>query len=239
MAYSNIRIWTDCANPHGELKFGAEPRAIAPRHGGLIPSWDDEEVSGDDRTPRADAPQPRITTRYPNLELEAEYESVMEPVNEKFHHLFEEKWYERKRIITSKRYDNEIRRILVDMLGGSKKANLLDELVKKIASATSEDDFKVCAYKYRRLLYKPNSCPAPTEVYESTMVQGIDPNRPSIHKIFEETDILDRISLAFGRDFNHQIRMRLVEETSDYILYEHSLFINYWPGMTRFVEDYE
>jgi hypothetical protein len=236
MPYSNIRIWTDCSNPHGDCGFLAE--SLAPRHGGLIPSWDGEEgdVSGETRTPPAE----RITTRYPNLELEAEYEAVMEPVNEKFHEAFDEKWKERKKVVLSKKYDVHIRRILVDMLGGLKKDKILNELLSKIDSATSTEDFMVCVYTYKEYKYKSQSTlPITYEIFESTQVEGDDICRPTFHDLFVETDLLDRFLQAFGKDFNYRRTNRIFEETPQYILYEHSVMLSYHPGLADFLENYE
>jgi hypothetical protein len=160
----------------------------------------------------------------------------MEPVSEKFHNLFEQKWEMRKRAISSERYEHEIRKIIVDILGGPKKDDLLDELLGKIDTAISEDDLTVCAYKYMHIERKSDDY-IPESILDTVQVKGIDPWRPQIHTLFRKTDILDRILEALGANFGHQMRSRIVEENNTYIMYEESIMINYSPRFSRFIND--
>lgn len=232
MSTRNIRICTDCASPHAMSGFLVEVQT--PRHGGSIPDWDEA-----DDLPPLPMPPPleRITTRYPNLELEEEYESVMEPVNNAFHKVMEERWAKRQRAIISERYDTEIRKILVDIMGGSKKDDLLDELLGKIATAKSDHDLKVCAYKYKRIEIKSVGN-IPTSVWDAVLVKGTGLGRPRIHTIFRDTDLLDRFLVALGKNFTHQMKRRIVEETDSYTLYEESLILGYHPGLAEFMESF-
>jgi hypothetical protein len=226
MSTRNIRI--QCADLPSHYTNVFLPEVQTPRHGGRIPDWDEE-----DSLP-SPPPLERITTRYPNLELEAEYESAMEPVHDNFHWLMEERWVEHKKVLDSARYDTEIRKILVDILGGPKKDDLLDKLLGKVSTAKSENDLKVCAYKYKRIETK---CVGdiPKSIWDAVLVEGDDVWRPRIHTLFHETDLLDRFMNAFGKNFTHQMKSRVVEETDCYTLYEESLILGYHPGLSQFM----
>lgn len=248
MSIRNIRI--QCTNLTS-FPNCFRPDVLTPRHGGRIPDWDEADdipysssmppspsmptrlEEAEDLTPLPTPPQvERITTR-----LEDQYESLMEPVNDKFHKLMEERWAKRQRDIASEWHDNEIRKILVDMLGGPKKDDLFDKLIGKISTANTEDDLKVCAYKYKRMTVKRIG-EIPTSVWDSTHVEGTALGRQSIHWIFQQTNILDRVLDAFGKNFTRQMQSHLVEETDNYILYEESLIIGYHPNMEKFYDKF-
>lgn len=183
------------------------------------------------------APQPRMNTFCPAIELEQAYhESLNKPVTLTVGDL-KAAWRTRQKQVLSQKYETDVKSLMVQILGNGGKEEVLSQLLMRIQVAEQKDDLSTAFYSYKVVVPKSTDegelYTVPCDILEMTLFDNPffqTREKVCLNDLMSKTDILDRLESAFGKEHFSIFRtFDEVSETEEYMVYEWTLHLLFHP----------
>jgi hypothetical protein len=183
-------------------------------------------------------PLPRVSTFCPAIALDQAYEEAIGQVNTITPNNLKEAWLIRKHQLLIKKYETDVKALVVEILGNGGKEEVLSQLLAKIQVVDERDELSTAFYTYKVvvpvLTNEGEFAFVPQNVMKMTLLNDpffINRSRVSIHDLMNKTGVLDILERAFGEEHFSIFRtFDKIAEEENYSLYDWTLHLKFHPN---------